>query len=75
MIEESIHIVFYDTWPLANVDDVCENIDKIYLDDKIDNEVHKEDRSNDFENLDSHDKPSNLSLPREWKYVNDHPLD
>ena len=65
VVEESIHVVFDDFMSLASVDDVCENIDKLNLDDKINNEVHKGDKSNEFENLDSHDQPSNLSLPKE----------
>ena len=74
MIEESIHVVFIIPCLLL-VLMICEKIDKLNLDDKIDNEVHKEDKSNDFENLDSHHQPSNLSLPKEWKFVKDHPLD
>ena len=37
VVEESIHIGTFDNLPLASVDDMCENIDKIYLDNKIDN--------------------------------------
>ena len=74
VVEESIHVVFDDSMPLASVDDMCKNVDKIYLDDKIDKEVHKDDKSNVFENLDSHNQPSNLSFSKEWKFVKDHPL-
>ena len=42
VVEESIHLAFDDVLPLANVDDMCDNLDKFNFDDKKDNNELKE---------------------------------
>ena len=64
VVEESIH-VFYDVLPLANVDDMCANLDRFNFNDKDDNNELKEEKSNELENLDACDQPSSLDLPKE----------
>ena len=75
MVEESIHVIFYDSIPLASIDDACASLNKLNLNDNDNNEANKEDKTFEVEKLDSFDQPSNLNLPKEWKFVKDHPID
>ena len=75
VVEESIHIVFDDALPIASIDDVYANIEKLILDEKKDNNVQKEEKSNELEKVDTYDQPSNLSLPKKWIFVKNHPFD
>ena len=69
VVEESIHIIFDDTLPLARVDDMCDSLDNLNCNDK--NEL-KEEESNELENLDANDRSINQNLPKERKFVQNH---
>ena len=70
VVEESIHIIFDDTLPHARVDDISASLDNVFCNDKND---PNQKESNELEIVD--DQSFNQNLPKEWKFIKNHPLE